>query len=68
LRGEIARPALDIQIVAEAGPLQLDCTFQHFLDDPQQPGTCLARYASGLCQRMNAGFEQRFVGVDVAKP
>ncbi len=66
-RLELARMALDVNVVAEARSLQLNRPPQNAADNEEQSLGCGSGKRSGRRLRMNARCKQRFIRVDVAQ-
>lgn len=64
---EIARPTLDINIIAKSGSLKIDCALENFLHGAVKPTRGDGRYVRRLRKGMNAGFKQRFVRINVSQ-
>ncbi len=64
-RQEAAGPAIDVDIVAEARPLEVHGTVENFSYGPMQPESTIAREPSRDYERVDARFEKRLIRVDV---
>lgn len=64
---EIARPTLDINIIAKSSSLKIDCALENFLHRVVKAACGGGRYVRRLGEGMNAGFKQRFVRINVSQ-